>query len=109
MEQPDIDDLTCITIDVLIEIYLKHRADPMSVMATFRIHTGIFDDVDELEMFTGITLTTIMEILDTKGEQRYVFSDSRYNKTIVLVDEIQAISVLAPSAETIKQAILEAE
>jgi len=48
-----------------------------------------------------IVAVNILEPLDQKREHRVVFSDSRYNKFVVMTDEIQAVSILAPDEQEV--------
>lgn len=94
-----------IAIDAVYEFYLKGRDDPVMIPATFQFDPAMLDEGDELPDFQSICVNTVLALLDHKGATRMVFSDRNFNKSVVLVDEVQAVSVLAPSVDTILRAI----
>jgi hypothetical protein len=106
MREPQIpDDAQVVTIDVGMEIYLRQRPDPLHILGTFQFNASHLDHDDLLESFMAIVTHTCKNVLNSKDELRFVLSDRNANKFIIEAEEIQAISLLAPSLETIVKAV----
>jgi len=85
-----------ITVELMVEFYLRHRPDPIQTLVAFLINKEHLEEGQELKRFMQIAAANFLSSLDTKGELRVVLSDARFNKQIIMLDEIQAVSILAP-------------
>lgn len=94
-----------VEIDCQFEVYLKNRDDPILSIATFEIPREYFDKDQELEDFMMVAYNHIRGTIDVVGNHRFDLSDSKLNKFVFLTEEIQAISILAPSKETVLAAL----
>lgn len=104
IEQPDLgEDVTVFTLDVDLEFFLRYREDPILVRTTFVMDREVLSDSDNpLETFMDYLESAVLSVLDTRGEERYVFSDERFNKRIISTAEIQGISILAPDLSNLQ-------
>lgn len=106
MREPNIpDDVKQVIIDVGMEIYLRHRPDPINLIGTFQFGVHHLDSDDLLESFMGIVTHTVKGVMNSKEDHRFVLSDRHSNKFVIETAEIQAMSLLAPSVETISEAV----
>jgi len=106
MREPNIpEDASAVIIDVGMELYLRHRPDPLHILGTFQFNVEHLDPDDLLESFMGIVTQTLKSVMNSKDEQRFILSDRLANKFMVETAEIQSISLLAPSVETVQQAV----
>jgi hypothetical protein len=94
-----------IKIDTLFEFYLRGRDDPLHVPLTFNFKRELLDEGVELADFQSVCVNTVLSIIDAKAGQRMVFSDRKFNKFVIVTDDVQAVSILAPAEETILRAI----
>ncbi len=102
MREPDLPSgAITVTIDVTMEVYLKDRQDPISYIGTFFFNRDHLNEDALLESFMSIVTRTLRSVIDDRSETMFILSDVRSNKFLILTDEIQAISILAPSEETI--------
>lgn len=106
MREPNVpDDASVVVIDVGMEVYLRHRPDPIHVLGTFQFNLDHLDQEDLLESFMGIVTQTCKSVMNSKDDLRFVLSDRNSNKFMIETAEIQGISLLAPSLDTLKQAV----
>jgi hypothetical protein len=94
-----------VTLDVTMEVYLRDRADPLNVVGTFYFQREHLDDDDLVESFMGIVSNTIRSAIFDRSQPLIILSNELGNKFFVELSEVQAISALAPSANTIGDAI----
>jgi hypothetical protein len=94
-----------IIVDATYEFYLRGRDDPIQVPATFQFNADMLDAGEELSDFQSICVNTVLALMDNKAAHRMVFSDRMFNKIVIVTDDVQAVSVLAPSESTIQRAI----
>lgn len=94
-----------VAIDVPLEIYLKGRDEAVNINVTYEIPTAVLSEGDELQGVMQIGLSNILSTIDIVREHRLIFSDSRFNKFVFLTDEVQAIALLAPDADTVRKAL----
>lgn len=92
-------------IDTLFEFYLRGRDDPLTVPLTFNFRRELLDEGVELADFQSVCVNTVLAQIDAKAGMRMVFSDRMFNKFVIVTDDIQAVSILAPAEETILRAI----
>lgn len=90
---------------VQYEIYLKGREDPVCALATFELNKEMLTEGRELEGFMEITTNHLLQTIDVVREHRFLLSDEKFNKFVVLTDHIQAVSILAPSEETLMRSL----
>ena len=95
-EQTDV-----VAIHVMYEIYLKQRQEPVQVAATFAVNREHIRTETILEDFMQLATQHVLATVDVVSEHRIIFSDDHYNKFIFLTEEIQGISILAPTEETL--------
>ena len=90
-------DTDVLKLDLTLEFYLKGREDPLSILTEYKIPMDYLKDSENpLEDLMESCETSILQIIDTRGEERYVFTDSRHNIRFVMASEVQSISLLAP-------------
>lgn len=53
----------------------------------------------------GIATQHLLATIDVVREHRHILSDGLQNKFIFLTDEVQAVSIMAPSNETLMHAL----
>lgn len=106
MRENDIpEDAQRVTIDLGMEVYLRHRPDPINLVGTFQFGAHHLDPEDLLESFMTIVTHTVKNVMNSRDEHRFVLSDRNANKFVIETSEIQAMSLLAPSTETITKAV----
>ena len=95
-------ELVC--VDVQIYIYLKDRPDPLDLNVTFKLlkaHLEVDDDgqplEDPVEMFMDIVVNTFHTAMNDREKKRLILSDQKWNKFLVNVDDIQAVSLMTPT------------
>lgn len=93
------------TIDLSQEFYLKGRDMPISVNSTFEMRKDMLDEGQEMEDVMGIATQHLLATIDVVREHRHILSDGNHNKFVFLTDEVQAVSILAPSKETLMHAL----
>lgn len=98
-----LDDLLRMTLPY--EIYIVGREDPIRTTGTFEINKSILRDGEELESFMEIATNHLLQTIDVVREHRFMLSDERFNKTVVLTDHIQAVSIQAPDDATFMAAL----
>jgi hypothetical protein len=94
-----------VQIDVTYEIYLKHRDDPVNFNATFEVRKEAIRPGSEVEDVMNMATSQVFATIDVVREHRFILSDRNFNKGIFLTDDIQAVSILAPSEERIMEAM----
>lgn len=94
-----------ITIDITYEVYLKGRDEPILTLATFELAREIFTEGQEVQDVVRCAENHIRATIDVVSEHRWFVSDGSFNKSIFLTDQIQAISIHAPSRETVMKAL----
>lgn len=102
------DEGTMFTQPVSYEIYLKGREEPVQALATFELPKEMLTEGRELESFMEITTSHVLQTIDVVREHRFMLSDERFNKYIVMTDHIQAISIHAPEEQTLMEALNDA-
>ncbi|MDE2101185.1 MAG: hypothetical protein KGL39_28325 [Patescibacteria group bacterium] len=99
-----------ITVRMQLEFYLRNRQDPLQVFSAFEVpRDALEDEEDPVDILMFYMESAILTVIDTRGEERMVFTDERNTKYVVMRDEIQAISALAPDLETILAALEQTE
>ena len=110
IREPNIpDEATRVTLDVQLEVYLRHRTDPLLCLGTFYFSKEHLDDDDLVESFMSIVTNTLRSVSFDRSQPMAVLSDRNGNKFMIETSEMQAVSVLAPTTNTITKAIEEAE
>jgi len=94
-----------VTLDVTLEVYLKNRPDPLNLVGTFYFNRDHLEDDDLVESFMGIVSNTIRSAVMDRSSPLLVLSDSLGNKFFLELNEVQAISALAPDPNTIVEAM----
>lgn len=95
------DDAEMVPIHLGYEFYLKGKEDPVHFAATFELRRDVLVEDAELESFMDIAVKHVLGTLDTVGEHRLIFSDDHFNKFVAITDQVQAVSILAPSEEAL--------
>lgn len=100
------DDEPFAIIPLHFEFYYAHREQPMLVLTSFKVRAeALRSSTDSVKTLMGMIEGSILGWLDTRGEERMVFSDSRNNRRVILREGLQSISALAPDLETISTAL----
>ena len=97
-----------ITITILEEFYLRYREDPVRVNVTYEIPVNLLEEGDEVADVMSVALSQLLSTIDVVREHRIIRSDGHNNKFVFLTDEVQGVSILAPTEETVMKAIEEA-
>lgn len=84
-----------IEIDLAVEFYLRHRDDPLVCFVAIQIHPNFAREHSVRDLMNLATDFLLTEI-DTRGTHRLVLADSRQNRRVILMSEIQSVSILAP-------------
>jgi len=106
MREPNIpDEAQRVTLDVELEVYLRYREDPLRVVGTFYFSQEHLHEDDLVESFMAIVANTLKSVHLDRAQPLAVFSDGPGNKFVIEAGEIQAVSALAPSANSIMKAI----
>ena len=93
-------------IDIPQEIYLRHRDEPIHINSTFVLRKDSIEQPDSpLEEVMHMATSHLLSTIDVVREHRYILSDQRHNKFILLTDELQGVSILAPDESTVKEAL----
>ncbi len=93
-----------VQVDVQVELYLKHRIDPVNLSTTFVLKAEHLIEADEpVEAFMGIVLSTFLDRWNDRDGRYFLLSDSNWNRSIVLTDEVQGVSLLTPIIEIQKK------
>lgn len=90
---------------ITYEVYLKGRDEPIAVNGTFELRKDMLEDGKELEGMMQVALNHLLATVDVVREHRFTLSDERYNKFVFMTEEIQGVSILAPSRESLMQAL----
>lgn len=102
------EDAVTFVMPVSYEIYLAGREDPVRAMAAFDLPRAMLEEGKELASFMEITTHHVLQTIDVVREHRLMLSDERFNKFIAMTDHIQAISILAPTDDTLMKALEDA-
>lgn len=94
-------------IDLWQEIYLRGRDEPVRVNTTFELQKEGIDKDEPVASVMSFATSHLMSTIDVVREHRYMLSDRAHNKFVWLTDEIQGVSILAPSEETVLRAMEE--
>lgn len=94
--------------DITYLVYLKGRDEPVNFNATLQFSREHLHEGTELQNLMDLAASHVLGTIDIVREHRYILSDRRFNKGIFLTDEIQAISILAPDEDHLKN-ILEGD
>jgi hypothetical protein len=94
-EFPHADDDEFLPVDLMVEFRLRQRDDPLYCLITVNVHPhwAASKTVHDLMEVAG---EMVLSEIDTVGTHRLVFTDQRHNKHIIILSEIQAVSILAP-------------
>ncbi|MEM3097544.1 MAG: hypothetical protein QXU32_02345 [Nitrososphaerales archaeon] len=98
-----------IAVDVMLEVYLKHKEESLKYVATFYFDSNHLDEDNLAESFMDMVVRTLVDTINDNTEPHIIMSDASYNKFLVNIDYIQAISMFAPSEETIRAKIIQKE
>ncbi len=82
--------------DLMVEFYLKGRADPLVSMVSFKMRKSHLEDEGRVARLMHMATISLLEPMDTVGQHRMILADTRENKWIVMTDQIQAITILIP-------------
>jgi hypothetical protein len=96
-----------VSIDLVHEFYLRSRDDPYQARFTISVDAEAVEAISEVGVL-GLMETAqrqLDEMLFTKGATTITLVDSRSNMQTVLIEEIQAVSILAPDDETIMKIV----
>jgi hypothetical protein len=94
------------SIDIPQEIYLRYRDEPIHINSTFELRKDSIDNPDApLQEVMHMATSHLLSTIDVVREHRYILSDRRHNKFILLTDELQGVSILAPDEQTVKDAL----
>jgi len=104
MIEPNIPDgAQRVTIDVAVEVYLKGHQESFRCIGTFQFNRLHLDEENPLEHTMGIITHTLVESINDRRQPDIILSDQNANKFLVESDEIQAVSIMAPSMERFLQ------
>lgn len=101
---PDSESSEKCQITVTYEIYLRSREEPVRPIATFEVRKDLLQE-DPVESFMQIAINHVLATIDIVREHRLILSDLNFNKSIILTDDIQGITIYAPSEENLRQAL----
>ncbi len=91
-QDDEVEPLKC---ELGVQFLLRNRVDPLFCVITVNIHPEFLKD-NGMEELLDLAASHVLEEIDTVGMHRLVFTDARFNKHVILMSEIQAISILAP-------------
>jgi len=100
---------TTVTLDCGLEAYLKGRQDPVQFLATFQFNRAHLRDDDLVESFISIVTSTVKSAMHDRTAPLMTLSDGNGNTFMFETGDVQAVSVLAPSPNTISEAIAASE
>lgn len=100
-------DTDVVALDISYELYLKHRDDPVRVLATFEIERANFTSGSELETLIEFAFNHVRTVVDLREQHRFIVSDRMLNKSVFMADQIQGYSILAPERATVLKALEE--
>ena len=110
IKEPNIpDEAQRVTLDVQLEVYLRERTDPLLCLGTFYFNKDHLDDEDLIESFMSIVSNTFRSAIFDRSQPLVILSDRNGNKFLIETSEMQAVSVLAPTTNTIVKAIKDSE
>lgn len=92
VDEPEGDVLHC---ELGVQFILRGRIEPLFCIITVNITAEFLEDNGMAELL-DTAVGHLLEEIDTVGMHRLVFTDARFNKHVIFLSEIQAISVLAP-------------
>lgn len=92
-------------IDVTYLVYLKERDEPVNFNATFEFHKNNIREGREVEDVMMMATNHLLSTIDVVSEHRFILSDVNFTKGIFLTEQIQAVSILSPSEETVLKAM----
>lgn len=79
-------------VDFTVEIYLKNRTDPIHYFMT----VGIPPVIETVAQLMQWAYSEIMSDVDSRSAAFLTFEDLRHNHFTVVLQEIQAVNILAP-------------
>lgn len=88
------DDFDMISVPVGVEFYLKHRDEPLFVNAMTQVSQIIIEK--GMKPFMDATRDSVLAELDSVQAHWVTFKDDRNNIRVVMLDQIQSISILIP-------------
>jgi hypothetical protein len=91
--------------DITFLIYLKHREEPINFNATLVFNREHLKDGREMRDLMELAKGHVLSTIDIVREHRYILSNDRFDKAIFLTEEVQAITILAPSEETLQKTL----
>lgn len=98
----DPDDLISVPVD--LEFYLKDRDDPYPVQHDVGILPQYVAEAD-VSSIMGYVVSHVDDILNSRDTPRYQFKTSLGGAQIIIVSEIQAVSIHAITEESIQRAM----
>lgn len=87
------------------EVYLRGREEPISLNVSFELRKELFEEGQELDNLMQMATQHLLGTIDVVREHRWILSDEKFNKFVILADELQAVSILAPEEKTLMEAL----
>lgn len=85
-----------VTFEVLVKVFLRHREEPILAPTALQLpRGGILRTPEDVAQFCTDVL---LDDLDSRSARVVVLGDTRYDKRIFMLDEIQHIMVMAPES-----------
>lgn len=103
-------DTEAIDFDIMVEFYLRHRDDPLYRLMSVSVSPSAIERHGSEAVIHTIMVqatTDLLDSIDTKGQTRFVVVDAKHNHHIVMVDELQSITILAPDEDMMEQRLRE--
>ena len=94
-----------VTLDAHVEVYLRHREDPVRLLATFQFQREHLREDAPGDSFLGIVNATVSDALNDRSQPLLYLSDDMGTEVMVETAEVQAVSVHAPETNTILEAM----
>lgn len=103
------DDAPRVIVSVGLEIYLRHREDPIHCLGTFRFSREHLETENKLDNFMTIVTNTFAAAIDDKKVTRIILSDKKFNKFMIQSEDILAVSILAPEETLLNEVLIESD
>lgn len=88
--------------------FLQGRSDPLFACTDVEMLLDTFESFTEeavMEYVTDFILSCVLEPLDTRAEHRMVFYDQTGCHLVVVTREVQAVKVMPPTLDKVKEII----
>lgn len=94
----DIDDeQATVPLNFMIEIHFKDRVDPL----IWPLRITVTENVRSIEEVMDHAHAFLTSILDSRSHDHILIVDPMYNHHMIMRDEIQSMSILAPDRDSL--------